>query len=590
MMLLYDGENHEYTGKTYSIKIDGEAVVTDVPGLSFNGVLYVSLRAVMEKLGGVIEWDANTSMVSAKLNKINIQVKDNEKIIKVNGVDKLIDVPVKSVNSRIMVPAEILHRFLNMDLIVDETNNVINFNKCSIGDITYSQAGNHTEIVVPIKSFGTYIQMRLTSPDRIVIDIPGAGGPMPQKTINVNKGILKSIRYAQFEEAGTNYRAARIVLDVEGTPGYQVIESDKCIIISLENKIEDDANRGDDVNRDDIPVPGGNNNSNDPNNTNTGNGTGNNSSNQGNDIGSADEDDEGYVYNENLPVFISPVLIKHSSELGRDIAVLNLPRYDGYTAFVEGNNLILTFPNVNAPLVEYTMNVDRINLKKIRIFQYDDINARVVFELISPEYYIAEEQGKLILSFFTNQKPISDKLVVIDPGHGGSETGAYYFDTKEKDLNLDIALRLNELLKSYGVNTYMIRTDDSYVDLYERPEIANKLNADLFISIHNNSTGEGNARGTETYYYQDDRGGGISSQRFAQIVQEKLASSIGTKNRGVMTAGFVVIKYAKMPAVLTEVAFMDNPDDFALLSNPEFRQKVAKALCEAVIQALSEMK
>lgn len=183
-----------------------------------------------------------------------------------------------------------------------------------------------------------------------------------------------------------------------------------------------------------------------------------------------------------------------------------------------------------------------------------------------------------------------DKLVVIDPGHGGLETGAVYGDCYEKDFNLDIAKRLNALLKSKGVKTYMIREDDSYVGLYERAYIANTLNATLFLSIHNNAYNT-KSHGTETLYYPTPAGAtGFTSKRFAQIIQSRLVSKLKTKDRGIVERpNLVVLKATKMPAALAEVAFMDNSEELQKLKTEEFRQKAAEALCEAVIQALAEV-
>ena len=107
---------------------------------------------------------------------------------------------------------------------------------------------------------------------------------------------------------------------------------------------------------------------------------------------------------------------------------------------------------------------------------------------------------------YTLHEKAKEKLVVIDPGHGGDEVGSEAKQdgrtiAQEKDINLAISLKLNALLKQAGVKTYMTREDDSTVGLFDRPEIANNLNADLFVSVHSNSFTSPDAYGTETLYY-----------------------------------------------------------------------------------------
>ncbi|HEX9060213.1 MAG TPA: N-acetylmuramoyl-L-alanine amidase [Clostridia bacterium] len=182
------------------------------------------------------------------------------------------------------------------------------------------------------------------------------------------------------------------------------------------------------------------------------------------------------------------------------------------------------------------------------------------------------------------------KMVVIDPGHGGVELGAVYGGVYEKNINLDIAKRLNELLKKNNINTYMMRQDDIFVGLYERAYIANDLNASLFLSIHNNAADSKSAEGTMTLY-SPDRVNGSQSKEFAGIIQRNLISALGTGDREIIERpNLVVLKATTMPASLAEVAFMSNKKDFNSLLSEAFRQKAAEALCKSVMEALEKIK
>lgn len=213
--------------------------------------------------------------------------------------------------------------------------------------------------------------------------------------------------------------------------------------------------------------------------------------------------------------------------------------------------------------------------------------------------------------------------VVIDPGHGGHDVGCSgAAGAVEKDITLDIAKRLATLLEEkLGSEVVLTRTDDTYVSLEQRTVIANQSRADLFISIHANSSTLKTVTGLETYYLNftaspealevaarenassertvADLGSLIKkialkdkldeSREFAGKVQNSLfigSTKAGnrTNNRGVRKAPFIVLIGAEMPSVLTEIGFLSNPKEEALLKRPEYRQKIAESLYRGVSQ------
>ena len=169
--------------------------------------------------------------------------------------------------------------------------------------------------------------------------------------------------------------------------------------------------------------------------------------------------------------------------------------------------------------------------------------------------------------------------VYIDAGHGGSDPGALGSGLKEKDPNLDIALRLKSKLEANGFDVVMTRTNDAYSTLDQRVNMANNSGADIFLSIHNNAALSQYAHGTETYWSSNGVSG---SNQFASLVQANLVSQIGRANRGVKTANFRVTKYTKMAAALVECAFVSNPTEVELLKSGDFREKCAAGLFNAI--------
>ncbi|GAV22741.1 hypothetical protein cpu_12510 [Carboxydothermus pertinax] len=179
------------------------------------------------------------------------------------------------------------------------------------------------------------------------------------------------------------------------------------------------------------------------------------------------------------------------------------------------------------------------------------------------------------------------KRIVLDPGHGGSDPGTVgkVYGIKEKDVNLDIALKLKSYLEAVGAAVYMTRTSDTYLSLQQRVDYANNLSADLFLSIHQNSVGSPayySTNGTQVYYYPDP-----SNQLLEKALADKLMSSLnevlGSKNKGIYTdKGYYVIKYTEMPSTLVEVGFLSNAEEEQKLSTPKYRTEVAAALAQGI--------
>lgn len=191
---------------------------------------------------------------------------------------------------------------------------------------------------------------------------------------------------------------------------------------------------------------------------------------------------------------------------------------------------------------------------------------------------------------------LSDKLVVIDPGHGGTDPGSQGKDSSgkviqnEKDLNLDIALRLNELLMGAGVKTYMLRSDDSSMALYDRPAKANELNADLYVSVHNNSNDSPTPNGTETHYYNKSAEAGFSytSKQIADAVQAELTPLMGLKDRGVKSSpSLAVLNKSKMPAIIIEGGFISNPTELSFMMTDKFKEAYALGAARGIVKALN---
>ena len=190
-----------------------------------------------------------------------------------------------------------------------------------------------------------------------------------------------------------------------------------------------------------------------------------------------------------------------------------------------------------------------------------------------------------------NSSKVKGRVVVIDAGHGGTQSGAVYGGVKEKDLNLSIAKKLETKLKELGIVTYMTRNNDSTVSLYARSDLANSKNADLLISVHNNA-GLLKHTGSMTLYYPSSSKtkGKLSSYEFASIVQRNMCNTLGTKDMGVIERpGLAVLRTSNMPAVIAEVGYMTNASELSKLKTPAYQEKAAEALKKAIVESLEKM-
>lgn len=171
----------------------------------------------------------------------------------------------------------------------------------------------------------------------------------------------------------------------------------------------------------------------------------------------------------------------------------------------------------------------------------------------------------------------------IDAGHGGSDSGAIgVTGVREKDITLKLALKVGKILTSKGVSVNYTRTDDRNVELSQRAAIANKAKARFFLSIHINTADTPTAHGTETYAFSS----GGQGEKLAAAIQKNLVAAIGLTNRGVKFANFAVLRETSMPAALTEVSFICNPKEEAMLKDESFLDKAATGIAKGMIEIL----
>ena len=214
----------------------------------------------------------------------------------------------------------------------------------------------------------------------------------------------------------------------------------------------------------------------------------------------------------------------------------------------------------------------------------------------------------LYLTFMANfsaaeasSMPITQKTVIVDAGHGGDDGGAIGIDgTVEKDINLDIALKLEKILKFYGFNVIMTRTQDVMTcddgldslrkrkisDIHNRFELMRKNPDAIFISVHQNKFEDSSQHGTQVFYSGNDE----RSKELAEAIQTSVTLTLQRKNDRVVKksgSGIYLLYHAKIPAVLVECGFISNSDELKKLKDESYRMKLAILIADGLLKYLS---
>lgn len=191
-------------------------------------------------------------------------------------------------------------------------------------------------------------------------------------------------------------------------------------------------------------------------------------------------------------------------------------------------------------------------------------------------------------------------LIVLDPGHGGDDSGAMVTGLEEKNLTLDVAQRVQRLARARGLKTVLTREGDRFVSLPNRAAIGNASPDCIFVSIHFNDGKQGTSNGVETYYALKQKRAisswlpflqtaafepeNVQSESLAGLIQQTLVAETQAVDRGVKTEQFYVISHVRHPAVLVEGGFISNKDEAQRLSSEAHREKLAKAICDGIVR------
>lgn len=269
-----------------------------------------------------------------------------------------------------------------------------------------------------------------------------------------------------------------------------------------------------------------------------------------------------------------------------------------YNVALSGKSIIFTiYKDENAPPVEKTENdgedADDKEEEKEKLPKPSELSGGKIYVVLDAGHggtdpgaigkLMTEEELEVYHEALKSEEPI---LETLEAG-----TGKTYY---EKTIALAVAKKVRDKLEQAGKNVIMTRSGDTYPTLDERPQIANKRGAAMFLSIHLNSTVSPvtAASGMEIYYSESNNGNeyGITSKEMASIILKKAAKSAKTTARGVKSGNLLVTRKSVMPASLIEIGFVNNPDELALLITDEYQEKIASGIAEGILEVLGKIK
>lgn len=282
-------------------------------------------------------------------------------------------------------------------------------------------------------------------------------------------------------------------------------------------------------------------------------------------IAKSDVEQKIDINNDCKPILIRSFKIKEDN----DFFIYEFDLSGKTTPFIikENNGLTLQLFNLQG-LEDYTLTY---NIPVQKLFGYD-------------AYY--DKDNKFVLKIrkfplIDTEKPLKNIRIAVDAGHGGSEFGAIgCCGDKEKDINLAISKELQKELEKRGAKVIMTRENDSDLSIKDRVKIVKENNAALSVSIHANALPDGadpiKNRGTSVYYYHNQ------AKPLAECVLNSMTTQLGTQNDKVRQASLALVRPTFSLSILIEVAYIINPDDYALLLDKDFQAKCAKSIADGI--------
>lgn len=615
-----------------------------------SSVVYIPVRLVGEGLGYKVAWSSSTNtMTLTKGSETFVLVSGKTNATLNKKAIKLDAAPYLSGGS-LYAPLTIVSKNMGLEAIYSsKQNNVSIYQKqatapkptpkppvtqvpenapgiANIVNIAYDDGSGIPQVNISADSaIGSYTSYTVSNPDRLVIDINSAAARTEFASKEIQQGGLLRVRIGQINNDSA---IVRVVVDLSSQKAYKIVQSeDKKTLSILYANIITPVSYQKEGDMDVIVVKG--------------------TSNLDTSFLELDNPDrvvfdiKGAVFNDLLQNVTAASNIIKSVRLGQfDIGtarvVLDVAPDTYFKVETIGNTSKIYLSSYPFEFVQYNRyyNTAVLNLNPGKEVQYDvsmdpssnTVNIKIPLDLkldtkrvnvndnlVKYVDYRTEMQDgqKVTIAEITTQSSVLSEVisapnaklvkvrfkrnitslqqltVVVDAGHGGKDPGARGTDgTTEKSLNLAVALKLEKLLKSMGINTIMSRNNDTFVELADRATTANSNYVDFFMSIHFNAFSK-TTNGIETLYYPNvpNEDYTISNKAIADIFHNELLKATKLASRGITARpNLVVLNKTKMPAILAELGFVSNPTEMALIKTERYKEDAARGLAVAILR------
>ena len=611
-----------------------------------SSVVYIPVRLVSEGLGYKAVWSSSTStMTLTKESETIVLVSDKTNATVNKKAVKLDAAPYLSGGS-LYAPLTMVSKNMGFETTYNSKQNNVSINQkkasipkppdtqvpenapgiANVVNIAYDDGNGIPQVNISadsaIESYNTY---KMSNPDRLVIDINSAAARTEFASKEIQQGGLLRVRIGQLNN---NPAIVRVVVDLSSQKAYKIVQSeDKKTLSILYANIITPVSYQKEGDVDVIVVKG--------------------TSNLDTSYLELDNPDrvvfdiKGAVFNDLLQNVSAASNILKSVRLGQfDVGtarvVLDVAPETYFKVETIGNTSKIYLSSYPFEFVQYNRyyNTAVLNLSPGKEVQYDvslnpdnnTVNIKIPLDLkletkrvnvndnlVKYVDYRTEIQDgqKVTIAEITTQNSIQSEVisapkaklvkvrfkrkitslqqltVVIDAGHGGKDPGAGGVDgTTEKSLNLGVALKLDKILKTVGMNTIMSRKDDTFIELSDRANNANSNYADFFMSIHFNSFSK-TTNGIETLYYPNtpNEDYTINNRAIADIFHKELLKTTKLASRGITARpNLVVLNKTKMPAILAELGFVSNPIELALIKTERYKEDSARALAVSILR------
>lgn len=643
MNLFYNGANHSYDADAIHIMIDGEELETeDMPAVSIDGRTMLPMRVIGEALGCEVLWVEETAQAFIMSDDFSVAFQADIYTALKNNEEFALDVPAMNINDRLMLPVRALTDALDLDLTwVDATRTVeittSTYVAPSIDSTTSSGATAATDVTTAGIDYPTssrdeqiytiyfdkaveHYEEYILDDTRVIVDFYGVTNALSAQYDDVESSNVTAIRTGQ--QTIDEELVTRVVLDLEAAAEYSITQNadKKSVSISFETVTLEDIEADNDDDTDYLIIEG-----------------------DGNFGISVSTETSPYRIiieipnvDSELPNSLSTSGLDYITdiEIDKDGSVVTITlELDGS---VEYNwttlNGVVTFAVTKSNLenIEFDSKENALYLYDIDV-DVDDITIddqylsgyvtitlpenykdelgygtmllggdelysaevqsstkNTAIRIVQNQYmaYEIEEIDDGCVIYAKNPKDVYDNVVLVDAGHGGYDPGTYGNGLTEKDLNLSVALYVQEYMEDSDIKVYLTRDTDVYVENNTRALIANQI-ADFMVSIHfNAATGNTTANGTETLYKPSE---GVTSSKVltndkaADIMQGHLISALGLTNRGLKERDdLLILNATTVPTVLLEICFLTNPGDALKISSTSTQKDVAEAIVEGI--------